>query len=1437
MVNRSAQGHLTVVRQRNGKNGSDGTSVLAQYSSDASSWHSTFATGDVYMRTSSDNGKTWSDPLRVVGESGTNGSYIDYAFAISAAVTTTNVNTAPAIYGSWSDAPISVTTAYPYLWCRMISVDKDGNKSAAKYVRITGEKGDEGTTIAIKGHVSTSSALPKTGNTAGDAYVTDDDGHLHVWTGSAWSDVGQFKGDAGEKAYLHIAYANSSDGSTDFTTDDTKADGHTYIGTYTDHTESDSSKPTDYHWVKVQGEQGASVIFLQRGDTASFTQATWNNISTQGIKYTWSSVSNVSEVRVGDIAIVRGTVSDENNIKVLYYGTVVTVDTTNKKVHTSAISLTTDGTGGVGVSYVDVEYAMNQDSSTAPTSGWSTDAPTWKEGYYIWSRTHVVYTDENDEYTNAACITGSTGSTGNGVKSIVEEYYRSLYSDSLSGGSWSTNRPAWVDGAYVWTRSHITYTNGTSTYTSAVCVTGAKGSTGNGIKTIVKEYYKSTSSTSLVGGSWSTDVPTWTNGTYIWTRDHITYTDGTEVYTNPVNTTGAQGEQGNTGTSITSVTSYYVATDKQTGVTRTGVSGWSTTFPEPTQSKPFVWKYTETRLSNGTSQYSDCELTAIYQNGANPNLLDDTSFDSDYAMDAWDVKSSYNVKTGETAPQDSGIGCNAEGYQSQNSYYDKTSYCGKRIYHKSVLRQILYSKTDGIRRIDPNTTYTLSFWSKGNSSSVSINLTSNGYGFGQVELYLVAGKTYTFYVSGHIDSQALSDGKELRTFVYYPDWSDSAYGSTQSTSDTVFTITFTPKNTGTHYINSYLYDSSDPRTGTATVNYYRVVDQSFLTTHIYPSCIDTSKPIYFDGVEETASSSGFHYWKINSNWERHRITFTTKSYFSTSDAQYFLYRMEASVMEGETHNLWICMPKLEVGMQATAYIDSTKSLQGAQLRPSEWSADVPREYLAGKRGERFHDVIVYNDNFYDCILSHISSTTTPDQDTTHWKQGDQRDFIATKVLLAQNALIKILASNQITVYDNDGNVSGGMQGNPALPIFWAGAENPSSGTYQQNIDGSATYGNPQGEHILLDPAGKTIKFFNSSNQFVTEHNAKTFSNLSSILPAGGTITLSSSNTLVTINPSVDRIWYRVQGTDTSYFTSVWAASANGILTVNMNQMLVSITTEYHSYQTQNVGGSATVSLCLYRYSDSAGTKQSARSILYILTRQGKNDGAAYQSIVNNFHVSTRIYSGGYYRLGVELSYFGGGISNVSTCFARYNALSAAIESDVYSNMFFGNGLVLSKSTDNYFAAMLENSTNMRMAISNSSYGLDVSNGNGVMMKKGTLWHKQMITLFAMRITGYSTGVSIICKSNATFNPNTTSATTNAGSVYRVKEGVYRIYFPTAWSTYKIGTNGVCFVTAIESETTNGWLARVYTINDTYVDVCTSDDRSPNEGKLFVELKI
>ena len=141
-----------------------------------------------------------------------------------------------------------------------------------------------------------------------------------------------------------------------------------------------------------------------------------------------------------------------------------------------------DGKDGVGINTVDVEYAKSSSNTTSPTSGWQTTAPSWEDGKYIWSRTKTVLTDGSTEYTKAVCITGgkgATGSAGVGVKSIVEQYYLSSSPTSQSGGSWSTTRPTWKDGWYIWTRSVITYTNGTSTTTSPICVTGGKGETGD----------------------------------------------------------------------------------------------------------------------------------------------------------------------------------------------------------------------------------------------------------------------------------------------------------------------------------------------------------------------------------------------------------------------------------------------------------------------------------------------------------------------------------------------------------------------------------------------------------------------------------------------------------------------------------------------------------------------------------------------------------------------------------------------------------------------------------------------------------------------------------------------------------------------------------------------------------------------------------------------
>lgn len=60
----------------------------------------------------------------------------------------------------------------------------------------------------------------------------------------------------GKTYYLHIAYANSADGKTDFST--SNSTNKSYIGQYTDTTQADSTNPTKYSWTKIKGDSGVA---------------------------------------------------------------------------------------------------------------------------------------------------------------------------------------------------------------------------------------------------------------------------------------------------------------------------------------------------------------------------------------------------------------------------------------------------------------------------------------------------------------------------------------------------------------------------------------------------------------------------------------------------------------------------------------------------------------------------------------------------------------------------------------------------------------------------------------------------------------------------------------------------------------------------------------------------------------------------------------------------------------------------------------------------------------------------------------------------------------------------------------------------------------------------------------------------------------------------
>lgn len=75
----------------------------------------------------------------------------------------------------------------------------------------------------------------------------------------------------GKTTYLHIAYANSADGKTGFSTTD--GTNKLYIGQYTDYTQADSTDATKYTWTKIKGENGkdgtnSRSYILEASDTA-----------------------------------------------------------------------------------------------------------------------------------------------------------------------------------------------------------------------------------------------------------------------------------------------------------------------------------------------------------------------------------------------------------------------------------------------------------------------------------------------------------------------------------------------------------------------------------------------------------------------------------------------------------------------------------------------------------------------------------------------------------------------------------------------------------------------------------------------------------------------------------------------------------------------------------------------------------------------------------------------------------------------------------------------------------------------------------------------------------------------------------------------------------------------------------------------------------------
>lgn len=345
-------------------------------------------------------------------------------------------------------------------------------------------------------------------------------------------------------------------------------------------------------------------------------------------------------------------------------------------------------------------------------------------------------------------------------------------------------------------------------------------------------------------------------------------------------------------------------------------SGWTDEPSGVSADYPFEWVSMRKKTNGIWGGFSEPTLWNNYVVW-NPNLLEQTEFESKGKMDRWNVQSMYG---GVGATDESIIHIIANALDGHNCYYDLNSKRKDETVYKDVLGQALLSSTS--KKLKPSTWYTLSYWSKCGIKRVAVNETSSNHGFAKRDMYLHKGQKYTLSVNGRIDTQAKNDGKKLVCFVFNDSWSwsKSVEISTTYSSTAVLTFTDVPAD-GVYHFMAYMYDNTEPRTGKVTLNWVSMeaVNGAIFSTYIYPSAIDNKK-VFVDGVAKLNGAIGSDcqvQHTANASWIKHTITFKTKANFA--DDENLLFRLSPIVMSGNGYYVYICMPKLEVGKMATAY--------------------------------------------------------------------------------------------------------------------------------------------------------------------------------------------------------------------------------------------------------------------------------------------------------------------------------------------------------------------------------------------------------------------------------------------------------------------------------------------------------------------------------------
>ena len=173
-----------------------------------------------------------------------------------------------------------------------------------------------------------------------------------------------------------------------------------------------------------------------------------------------------------------------------------------------ARTTTVDVMDGNSIEEVEVKYASSQSGTTPPPSGssWSDDVPSVPDGYYLWTRNILTFSDGSTEIEylvgrqgvdgfspvitvteipggHRVTITDETSTKNfNVMDGLAIDHIEVAYAESSSGTSapsdpsdWQSTPPEVATGNYLWTRNTTYLKDGTNSVAYLVGLQGAEG--------------------------------------------------------------------------------------------------------------------------------------------------------------------------------------------------------------------------------------------------------------------------------------------------------------------------------------------------------------------------------------------------------------------------------------------------------------------------------------------------------------------------------------------------------------------------------------------------------------------------------------------------------------------------------------------------------------------------------------------------------------------------------------------------------------------------------------------------------------------------------------------------------------------------------------------------------------------------------------------------